>query len=127
MKFIIATEYVNETEYMNFVLPFEQLYRDINSEEISSENLNILKIKLLDIVILPTLKLKAVELRQILVAERNLTKQKDIIQKADKGSTVVILDKKFYIKKMKELLSCTSKFERLEIPPDKHLNFVINS
>ena len=49
-KFIIATEYINETEYMNFVLPFGQLYRDINSEEISSENLNILKIKLLDTV-----------------------------------------------------------------------------
>ena len=28
---------------------------------------------------------------------------------------------------MKELLSDTSKFERLEITPDKHLNFVINS
>ena len=28
---------------------------------------------------------------------------------------------------MKELLSETSKFECLEIPPDKHLNFVINS
>ena len=28
---------------------------------------------------------------------------------------------------MKELISDTSKFERLEIPPDKHLNFVINS
>ena len=28
---------------------------------------------------------------------------------------------------MKELLGDTSTFERLEIPPDKHLNFVINS
>ena len=28
---------------------------------------------------------------------------------------------------MKELLSDTSTFERLEVPPDKHLNFVINS
>ena len=28
---------------------------------------------------------------------------------------------------MKELLSDASKFERLEIPPDKPLNFVINS
>ena len=28
---------------------------------------------------------------------------------------------------MKELLSGTSKFERYEVPPDKHLNFVINS
>ena len=49
------------------------------------------------------------------------------MQKADKGNTVVILDKESYIEKMKELSSGTSKFEHLEIPPDKHLNFVINS
>ena len=57
-----------------------------------------------------------------------LTKQKNIImQKADKGNTVVILDKESYIEKMKELLSDTSKFECLEIPPDKYMDFVINS
>ena len=58
---------------------------------------------------------------------QNKTKQKDIIQNADKGNTVVILDKESYIEKMKELLCDTSKFECLEIAPDKHLNFVINS
>ena len=61
-------------------------------------------------------------------ALRNLTKQKDIIiKKAGKGNTIVILDKKSYIEKMKELLSENSKFEHLEIPPDKNLNFIINS
>ena len=59
---------------------------------------------------------------------RNLTKQKDIIiKKAYKGNTEVILNKVSYIEKMKELLSDTSKFECLEILPDKHLNCVINS
>ena len=48
-----------------------------------------------------------------------------MIQKTDKGKTAVILDKESYIEKMKELLSDTSK--HLEIPPDKYLNFVINS
>ena len=61
-------------------------------------------------------------------ALKNLTKQKDIMkQKADKGNTVFILDEEPYIEKMKELLGDTSKFECLEIPPNKHLNFVINS
>ena len=61
-------------------------------------------------------------------ALRNLTKQKDIIiKKAGKGNTIVILDKESYIEKMKELLSENSKFEHLEIPPDKNLNFIINS
>ena len=61
-------------------------------------------------------------------ALKNLTKQKYIIiQIADKGNTVVILDKESCIEKMKELLVDASKLERLKIPPDKHLNFVINS
>ena len=59
---------------------------------------------------------------------KSLTKQNDIIiQKADKGNTIVILDKESYIEKMKELLGDTSKFERLEIPQSKHLNFVVDS
>ena len=49
------------------------------------------------------------------------------MQKADKGNTVVILEKESNIEKMKELWSDISKFQRLEIPPDKYLNFVINS
>ena len=61
-------------------------------------------------------------------ALRNLTKQTDIIiQKAYKGDTEGILDNESYIEKMKELLSETGKFERLEIPPDKHLKFAIDS
>ena len=76
--------------------------------------------------LLPTLKLKAVELTQILIKVRNLTKQNNfIIQKAEKGNTEVILDKESYIEKMKELLSGTSKFKRLDILLDK-LSFVIN-
>ena len=48
-------------------------------------------------------------------ALRNLTKQRDIIiQKVDKGNTVVTLGKESYIDKMNELLNDTSKFERLE-------------
>ena len=47
-----------------------------------------------------------------------------IIQKIDKSNTV---EKQSYIKKMKELLSDTSKFDGFEIPTDKHFNFVINS
>ena len=103
------------------MLPFELIYRDINSKEIPRENLNIFKKHSWILSLLPTLKLKAVELAQILVVMRNVTKQKDfIIQKA------VILDKKSYIEKMKELLSRTSKFKHLEVPLDKHLRVAIN-
>ena len=91
------------------------------------------KNKLLDTVTSSYTKIKSCRLKSKLSnneakALRNLTKQKDIIiQKADKGNTIVILDKESYIEKMKELLNDTTKFEHLEIAPDKHFNFVINS
>ena len=115
------------------MLPFEPLYSDIKSEEVPSENLNILKNKLLDTATSSYAKIKSYGIKSNLSIDevkalKNITKQKDIIiQKADKRNTVVILGKESYIEKMKESLSDTSKIERLEIPPDKHLNFVINS
>ena len=115
------------------MLPSELIYRDIKSEEVPSENLNILKNKLLDTATSSYAKIKSCRIKWNLNSDEakaliNLTKQKDIIiQKADKGNTVVILDKESYTEKMNELLSDSSKFESLEIPPDKYLNFLINS
>ena len=115
------------------MLPSELIYRDIKSEEVPSENLSILKNKLLDTATSSYAKIKSCRIKWNLNSDEakaliNLTKQKDIIiQKADKGNTVVILDKESYTEKMNELLSDSSKFESLEIPPDKYLNFLINS
>ena len=45
-----------------------------------------------------------------------------IIQKADKGNTVVIVDKVSHIQKMEELLSDTSKFVRVQFNPKHSVN-----
>ena len=130
MQFAIPPD---EIEYTDFMIPFELLYREIKSEEVPCKNFNILKNKLLDIATSSYPKIKSWGIKSNLSSNeakalRNLTKQKDIIiQNADKGNTIVILDKESYIEKMEELLSDTSKFKRLEIPPDKYLNFVIIS
>ena len=85
--------------------PFELLYKDIKLEEVLSENLKILKNKLLDTVTSSYAKTKSGRIKSNLSiveakALNNLTKQKDIIiQKVDKGNTVVILDKESYIEK----------------------------
>ena len=103
------------------MLPFELLYRDIKVEEVPSKNLNVLKNKLIDTATSSSAKIKSCRIKSNLNSDkarvlRNLTKQKDIIiQKVDKGNTVVILDKESYIEKMKELLRDTGKFERIEI------------
>ena len=49
-----------------------------------------------------------------------------IIQKADKGNTVVITDKEKYIEGVKCAISDFNKFVQLNITPDKYLNFSIN-
>ena len=63
-----------------------------------------------------------------LKALRNLRKQKDlVIQKADKGNTVVITEKDAYINKIKEIFSDTTTFEQKIIAEDKQLNFLFKS
>ena len=50
------------------------------------------------------------------LALKDLIKNRDlIIQKADKGNTVVILNKNDYIFKIKVILSDSSKFQKLSI------------
>ena len=53
-------------------------------------------------------------------ALKNLLRNKDIIvQKADKGNTVVVLNRKYYVCKMKNILNVKSKIH------DKILNHLI--
>ena len=65
--------------------------------------------------------------KEELVALASLSKNKDIvIQKSDKGNSVVIVDKETYIKRMENLLSDERKFERVTLKNDAFLNFVVN-
>ena len=56
-----------------------------------------------------------------------ILKNKDIIvQKADKGNTVVILNRKDYVFKMKNILNDKSKFQKVYIDHEKILNHLIH-
>ena len=60
-------------------------------------------------------------------ALKRLSKNKDIvIQKADKGNTVAILDKCSYIRAIEEILNDNSKFSKLDIPTGKEINHIVN-
>ena len=60
-------------------------------------------------------------------ALRHLSKNKDIvIQKADKGNTIVILDKISYISATEETLNDQTKFSNLEILAGKEINYITN-
>ena len=50
-----------------------------------------------------------------------------VIQKADKGNTLMILDKCSYISRMEEILNDNSKFSKLDIPAaGKEIKHIIN-
>jgi len=60
-------------------------------------------------------------------ALKSLLNEEDIIiQKSDKGNSVVILNKCDYITRMNELLADTSKFRKLNIESGKDYNYIIN-
>ena len=50
-----------------------------------------------------------------------------VIQKADKGKTVTILDKGSYLKSVETLLKDSSKFKNILVESDKDLSDVIDS
>ena len=54
---------------------------------------------------------------------KSLIRNKEMtIKKADEGNTVVLLDRKDYILKMKFILANTSKFKKIQIDDSKVLN-----
>ena len=62
-----------------------------------------------------------------LKALKLLSKIKDIvIQKVDKGNTVVILAKCSYISAIEEILNDNSKFSKFDIPAGKEINHIVN-
>ena len=61
------------------------------------------------------------------MALKDLIKNRDlVIQKADKGNTVVILNKNDYISKMNVILNDSSKFQKLSIDQNKVLNHIVH-
>ena len=121
-------------EYSKFLLPFELLFRDIKSNSESSVDLASVKAHLQDTAFtsysafnkdnsLPSnLSKNEFESLSKLKNENNF-----VIQMADKGNTIVILDKDSYLKSVETLLKDSSKFKNIPIAPNKDLNYIINS
>ena len=60
------------------------------------------------------------------MALKGLSANKDlIIQKSDKGNSVVLLNRNDYIKRLNEMLSDSSKFKKLNVKPGKEINFLL--
>ena len=120
-------------EYSEFLLPFELLFWDIKREDLCNKDMSVIKTRLRDTELTsyknfssgrePPENLTSSEFKAL----KRLSKNKDIvIQKADKGNTVVILDKCSYISAIEEILNDNSKFSKLDIPAGKEINHIVN-
>ena len=90
--------------------PLELLYREVSNFSKDSRDKELLKNKLKELGSSSHCRLRHNVLKENLKKKqleslKNLRKNSDIIiQKSDKGNSVVILDKKTYLEKMKEML-----------------------
>lgn len=118
--------------YSDYLVNFELLFRDVKNLELSAEDMEFVKTKIKDTALTSFRSFDKNNIPSNLSesefqALRNLSSNLDIvIQKSDKGNSVVLVDKVAYIERVKSLLTDPSKFQTLDIDNDKKLNFIIN-
>ena len=100
------------TEYSEFLVPFEVLFRDINSSEVSNLNKECVKSRLRDSAYTSFKQVSK-------ISETNLSKE-------DKGNNIVILNRSDYVSKLNKMLEDASKFKSVNIKKGKALNHLIH-
>ena len=118
------------TNYADYLTPFELLFRDAAKLPVSDNILERLKVEIKreafssydNYSFWDELNISKEEH----VALKGLSANNDlIIQKSDKGNSVVLLNRNDYIKRLNEMLSDSSKFKKLNVKPGKEINFLL--
>ena len=107
------------------------LFRDINSLEVINRNKECVKSRLQDSTYTSFKQVSKISQKNLskqeIKALNNLIKNKDIvIQKANKGNNVVILNRSDYISNLTKILEVTSKFKRVNVEKGKASNHLIH-
>ena len=97
-------------------MPLELLFRDVNSLNFSSFDKECVKCRLLDCAYSSFKQVSKISDKDLpgeeIKALKNLIENKDlVIQKADKGATIVILTKNDYISRLNRILHDLIKFK----------------
>ena len=121
---------LKKINFADYLTPYELLYRDIMELFADYNILEIVKIDMKEIWFSSFENFKFKDELNIIPDElkalKDLSSRKDIIiQKADKGNSVVILNKSDYIKRMTEMLLDIDKFKKLNVKPGKELNLLL--
>ena len=116
-----------DVKYADYLVSFEYLYRDIKNLEIPPETRDLLKARIKDCAItsldeynknIPPKNLTKEEFASLISLSKNVEL---VIQKSDKGNSVVLIDRNVYVDRIKELLSYTGKFNIVNCDKDKEL------
>ena len=116
-------------KYQDYLLPYELLYRDVMNEDEVKDSLIHLQSRLKDVG-LSSFRLYNKKDHRFEVLSREeyeafvklANNDSIIIQKADKGNTVVIVNKVSYVQQMEEILSDTTKFVKVQFNPKHKVN-----
>ena len=116
--------------YADYLTPYGLLFRDIKELFVDDNILERVKIHMKKICFSSFENFQFKDELNVtpdeLKALKDLSLRKDIIiQKADKGNSAVILNKRDYIKRMTEMLSDVDIFNKLNVKPGKELNLLL--
>ena len=116
-----------KVEILEYVSPFELLYREVSNFRKDSSDKELLKCKLKKLDLTSHRRFKDNVLEENLNKEEleSLKNPDMLIQKSDKGNSALILDKKVYLEKMKEILNKKDQLLKLSIQEERHYNFLI--
>ena len=129
LNFSLPPKYL---DYADYLVNFELFYRNIRKLGIlSNENLDFVKTRTKEAALSSYRNYNNTVpqglSKEDFLALQNLRKNKNIvIQRSDKGNSVVVVDKADYLDKMDNLLNDTRKFEKINLKNDGILNFAIN-
>ena len=127
LNFALPPKKLNYTDYLT---PYELLFRDIKKLSVDDNILERVKIDMKKICFSSFENFKFKDELNITPDELKplkdlLSRKGIIIYKAEKGNSVVNLNKSDYIKRMTEMLSDIDKFKRLNVKPGKELNLLL--
>ena len=115
--------------YVDYLTPFELLFRDVAKLPVFDNILERLKVEIKREAFLSNDNYRFWDELNISkeehVALKGLSTNNDlIIQKSDKGNSVVLLNRND-IKRLNKMLSDSSKFKKLNVKSGKEINFLL--
>ena len=127
LNFALPPKILNRADCL---LPFEMVYRDIKTMDVPLSDLDIIKVALKEYACSSFKKynfLKELNLsRDEYNALKSLSSLKNIIiQKSDKGKSVVLMNRDDYINRMETLILDPVKFKKSWVPENKDYNFMV--